>query len=142
MKPLEDQLRTVRYSNLSETKDSKQVLIIDNIGMLSRLYSYAKYCYIGGGFSDGLHNILEPAVYEIPIFFGNEDFQRFKEAIDLIDLGAAFPVGSIQELDTVFNHLAGDKKQQESIRIALAKYLLDNKGGSEKIMSHVENFIQ
>ena len=133
---------TVRHSNLIGSNDNQQVLIIDNIGMLSQLYRYASYAYIGGGFSDGLHNILEAAVYEIPVFFGNKDYQRFKEALDLIDLGVAFPVGSFLELETVFNDLTGNIERLAEIRNILATYLSNNQGASEKIVAHLEEFIQ
>ena len=143
MQPLEKSIsNTVRHSKLSGTTDNQQVLIIDNIGMLSQLYRYASYAYIGGGFSDGLHNILEAAVYEIPVFFGNKDYQRFKEAIDLIELGTAFPIGSLPEFETVFKDLAGDERRKVELKSKLAKYLADNKGASEKIIAHLEEYMQ
>jgi 3-deoxy-D-manno-octulosonic-acid transferase len=142
MQPLENELSsTVRHSNLSGSTQNDQVLIIDNIGMLSQLYRYANYAYIGGGFSDGLHNILEPAVYEIPVFFGNKDYQRFKEAIDLIDLGSAFPVGSIHEFETVFNHLQHDPEQQSAIASSLRHYLESNQGAADKILDHLSKYL-
>jgi len=138
IQPLEKGIEsTIRYSTSINSTIQQQVLIIDNIGMLSQLYRYANYAYVGGGFSDGLHNILEPAVFEIPIFFGNKDYQRFKEAIDLIDLGVAFPIGSTNEFDTVFNHLISDTKQQTDIKNNLSSYLEENKGASEKIINHI-----
>lgn len=137
IQPLEKRIEsTIRHSK-ANSNIQEQVLIIDNIGMLSQLYRYADFAYVGGGFSDGLHNILEPAVYEIPVFFGNKDYQRFKEAIDLIDLGVAFPVGSIAELDAVFDHLVNDEKQQVYIKNTLSSYLEENKGASEKIINHI-----
>ncbi|MEN8249955.1 MAG: 3-deoxy-D-manno-octulosonic acid transferase, partial [Bacteroidota bacterium] len=137
--PLEERLNsTVRYSEFKNSDLAQQVLIIDNIGMLSTLYRYAHYTYVGGGFSDGLHNILEPAVYEIPVFFGNRDYQRFKEALDLIDLGAAFPVGSLKEFDTLFNELQNDSQQQLAIKDNLHQYLEANKGASKKIINRIK----
>ena len=142
MQPLEKSgFSSVRYSKLTASGNNQQVLIIDNIGMLSQLYRFANYAYIGGGFSDGLHNILEAAVYEIPVFFGNKDYQRFKEAIDLIDLGVAFPVGSYPEFETVFNDLAGNNDRLAEIKSILATYLSENKGASEKIITHIEEFV-
>ena len=142
MQPLErSSFSSIRYSKLTSSDYNQQVLIIDNIGMLSQLYRFANYAYIGGGFSDGLHNILEAAVYEIPVFFGNKDYQRFKEAIDLIDLGAAFPVGSYPELAAVFKDLAGDDERKREITSILATYLSENKGASKKIITHLEEFM-
>lgn len=137
--PLEERLNsTVRYSEFKNSDLAQQVLIIDNIGMLSTLYRYAHYTYVGGGFSDGLHNILEPAVYEIPVFFGNRDYQRFKEALDLINLGAAFPVGSLKEFDTLFNELQNDSQQQLAIKDNLHQYHEANKGASKKIINRIK----
>lgn len=142
IQPIEEGIAsTVRHSNLNSSSGDQQVLIIDNIGMLSQLYRYAHYAYIGGGFSDGLHNILEATVYEIPVFFGNKDYQRFKEAIDLIDLGAAFPIGSFPELNTVFNDLMRDKKRMGEIKETLAGYLSENKGASDKIIAQLKEFM-
>ena len=60
------------------------VLILNTMGMLSRSYSYANLAYVGGGFNDGIHNILEPAVFYIPVSFFGSDFHKFNEAVDLI----------------------------------------------------------
>jgi 3-deoxy-D-manno-octulosonic-acid transferase len=142
MVPIEQsKFSSVRYSQLTAADTNKQVLIIDNIGMLSQLYRFANYAYVGGGFSDGLHNILEAAVYEIPVFFGNKDYQRFKEAIDLIDMGAAFPVGSYPEFETVFSDLNADDERKSQIKLQLGTYLLENQGAAEKIITHLEKFL-
>lgn len=84
---------SVRYSSLtsstsltSPTSSTSQVLIIDNIGILSKLYRYATVAYIGGGFGVGIHNILEAVAYGKPVVFG-PNYHKFQEAHDLIDLG-------------------------------------------------------
>ena len=81
--------RTLRYSeykasgfNLDKIKNN-QYLLIDNVGMLSSLYRYGQVAYIGGAFGAGLHNILEAATFGLPIFFGNKNFEKFQEAVDL-----------------------------------------------------------
>ncbi len=77
-------------SNESGLILSSHILIIDNIGMLSRLYKYARICLIGGGFGgDGVHNVLEAAVYGKPVIYGPV-YEKYQEAIDLVDLGAGF----------------------------------------------------
>ena len=129
----------VRFSQLSEDDKSARVLIIDNIGMLSQIYKYGQYAYVGGGFSTGIHNLLEPAVNEIPVFFGNEDYARFKEANDLIELGAGFPVGSVEEMTTVFMDLDNDTGRYLEIRQTLKKYVSDNQGAAQKIISAIGN---
>ena len=82
------QVKSIRYSKAGQQNlEDYQLLIIDNVGMLSRLYRYGEFAYVGGALGKGLHNILEAACYGIPIFFGNKSYQRFQEAIDLINLG-------------------------------------------------------
>lgn len=139
IQPLEENLKsTIRYSKATDADTARRILIIDNIGMLSTLYRYAKFAYVGGGFSDGLHNILEPAVYEIPVFFGNKDYQRFKEATDLIEHEAAFPVGSVQELDSIFLMLQNSDDRQAEISKNIRDYISQNKGASKKIIARLK----
>jgi len=77
-----------------ETVNEADVLVIDSVGMLSSLYQYGTIAYIGGGFGKGIHNILEPATFGLPVFFG-PNYQKFKEAVDLIELGGTFQLISI-----------------------------------------------
>lgn len=140
IRPLEDKLdSTIRFSQADRSLVTEQVLIIDNIGMLSTIYRYANYTYVGGGFSDGIHNILEPAVFEIPVFFGNRDYKRFKEAIDLQEAGAAFPIGSISEFQKEFNRIRSDKALLISIKDSISQYLEINKGASGKIIKKIKS---
>ena len=88
----------IRFSQPGEKPEDASVLIIDNVGMLSRLYRYGEFAYVGGAFGKGLHNILEPACYGIPIFFGNKNYQKFQEAVDLLNRGGAFAVNDYQDL--------------------------------------------
>src|SRR6185295_3731851 len=98
--------KVIRYSQAQvSTLQDYNILIIDNVGMLSRLYRYGEFAFVGGGFGQGLHNILEPACYGIPIFFGNKTFQKFQEANDLILRGGAFEVGDFQELKIAYELL-------------------------------------
>src|SRR5215212_9055459 len=83
-------------------------LIIDNIGMLSRLYYYASVCFVGGGFGyDGLHNILEAAVYGKPVIFGPEYEKNF-EAVEMIDSGGAISIENAIELEKILDTLLSD----------------------------------
>jgi 3-deoxy-D-manno-octulosonic-acid transferase len=98
------------YSELGtmEPAPGTHVLIIDNIGMLSRLYRYADITYVGGGFgSDGVHNVLEAAVYGKPVVFGPE-YEKYIEAAGLVDCGGAFSIEHALELEKLVNHLLAD----------------------------------
>ena len=141
MRPLELDFKTARYTEWVADNMAAQVLIIDTIGMLAKIYRYGQFAYVGGGFSDGIHNILEPAVYKLPVFFGNQDYTRFKEAIDLTGIGAAFAVGSASEIKKIQESLSNDKSQYNSLQEGIAAYLNLNKGASKRIIEYLNNFI-
>ena len=124
---------TVRYSLLKEDDLDKKVLIIDSIGKLSKLYRLANFAYVGGGFSDGIHNILEPAVYNIPVFFGNKYFKKYKEATDLITLNAAFPISSTQDFISQLKKM-DDKVVLNEVKSNIANYVELNKGAAIKVV--------
>lgn len=115
-----------------------QVLIIDNIGMLSSLYQHADYAFIGGSFGKGLHNILEAATFEMPIFFGNKAYHKFQEANDLIRLGGAFSVASTDDMLLIFNELHINKAKKTQAAKVCRNYVLSNVGATEKVLKIVD----
>lgn len=113
-------------------------LIIDNIGMLSRLYYYATIAYVGGGFgSDGLHNILEAAVYGKPVIFGPEYEKNF-EAVELIRCGGALSIENALELEGVLNKLLNNAEELKALGEAAKSYVYENRGATEKIMAYIQ----
>ena len=114
-----------------------QILIIDNIGMLSKLYRYATITYTGGGFDSGIHNVLEAAVYGKPVIFGPK-FEKFKEAIDLIKAGAAFTVNNKEDLNFCVNMLLNENDFYNVSCEAARKYVFDKKGATEKIALYIQ----
>jgi len=117
---------------------TSNVLIIDNIGMLSRLYRYATISYIGGGFGDdGVHNVLEAAVYARPVVFGPV-YEKYDEAIGLVDEGGALSVGGPIKLEEVFNKLLNDEMERESRGEIAGKYVRSNAGASAKIIRFIQ----
>jgi len=129
-------VKSIRYSAAKDKAlDEYQVLIIDNVGMLSRLYRYGEFAYVGGGFGKGLHNILEAACYGLPIFFGNRNYEKFQEAVDLINLGGAFEVSNYEDLKEKYEML----NMPESFLLACEvtkQYVVENLGATEKIMRY------
>lgn len=130
----------IRYSRLSDTDiitiAAMQVLIIDNVGMLASLYQYGFAAYIGGGFQrDGIHNILEAAVYGLPVFFG-PNYGKFREAGELIARGAAFPVNSADELKERTKALQ-PAAALESASKAAKNYVMQNTGATEKVLHYI-----
>ena len=113
-------------------------LIIDNIGMLSRLYKYATVTYVGGGFGyNGLHNILEAAVYGKPVIFGPEYDKNF-EAEELIDCSGAISIVTALELEKVINNLLNNKSEIEARGNAAKNYVYKNAGASQKIINYIQ----
>ena len=129
------------YASLKNSQAEKEhledynVLIIDNVGMLSRLYRYGEFAYVGGAFGKGLHNILEAACYGVPVLFGNRNYQRFQEATDLINRGGAFEISDYTDLKNKYAML----NIPESFLLACEvtrQYVEDNLGATEKIMAY------
>jgi len=123
-----------------EIHASANVMIVDTIGMLSKIYRYATLCYVGGGFNkSGIHNILEAAVYGKTICFGKY-YGFSREAESLIKLGAAFSFNCKDDLIAHVKNLLSNKSSL-SIKNAAAKdFVLENKGATNKIIHYlVEN---
>lgn len=122
------------YSQANEENIlSSKVLIIDSIGILSSVYQYADFSYIGGGFGVGIHNTLEAATFGLPIVFG-PNYLRFKEAVDMIHLGSAFSYDEFDELHSIFNALTRVEKYNQDAGDISAKYVAENVGASEIIV--------
>ena len=114
------------------------VLIIDNIGMLSRLYRYATIAYVGGGFGDdGVHNVLEAAVYGKPVVFGPV-IEKYIEAVELTESGGGIVIDSALEAEGVFERLLRDPAEAREIGEASARYVDSKKGATEKIVRFIQ----
>ncbi len=111
----------------------KQVLIIDNIGMLSALYNYGKIAYIGGGFGKGIHNTLEAAAFGMPVVFG-PNYKKFREAREMIRLGCAFPVSDSEEFKKTLGKFLMNPAFTDRTAAISAKYVSEHKGASAKII--------
>lgn len=113
-------------------------LVIDNIGILSRLYKYATITYVGGGFGyNGLHNILEAAVYGKPVIFGPE-FEKNFEATELIARSGAISIENALELEKVVNGLFDKEAEIKSRGAASKNYVYNNAGASQKIIEYIQ----
>ncbi|GAB2833846.1 glycosyltransferase N-terminal domain-containing protein [Ferruginibacter profundus] len=112
-------------------------LIIDTIGMLSRLYSYGHINYIGGGFTnDGIHNILEAAVWGRPVIIG-ENYEKYFEATDLVECGAAESISDVVELKEVIDNWLTDTTAYNESATAAKEYVYAKAGASKKIMEYI-----
>jgi 3-deoxy-D-manno-octulosonic-acid transferase len=137
--------KTVRYSEIAtENADIKtcNYLIIDNIGMLSSLYQYADFAWIGGAYGKGLHNILEAATFGLPIFFGNKVYKKFKEAVDLERLTGAKSIADTITFEKEFIQLYDDVALRKEKSEIIQKYVEENLGGTDKIIKYVTRTFQ
>lgn len=136
--------KCIRYSawellsNEQRKLNQRNTLLIDNVGMLSRLYFYARIAYVGGGFEDeGIHNILEAAVYGKPVVFGPE-YDWFLEAQDLLDRNAAFCIESAVELEEQLNMLLAAPGICEKSGHDALKYVMEKRGATKIIIDYVQ----
>jgi len=127
----------IRWSE-SNSKNilSADILIIDNIGMLSSVYAYADVAYIGGGFGAGIHNTLEAAVYGIPVIFGPK-YQKFEEAKELIKRKAGFSISNKDEFSKLLQNFIQDLNLKMQSGKNAEIYIKENIGATEKILNAV-----
>lgn len=136
---------SVLYSELktrNQKPETSNCLIIDNIGMLSQLYKYATITYVGGGLrKTGVHNVLEAAVYYKPVIFG-EYFRKYTEATELVSSGGGLPFNDEKRngdlLKGIIETLFNNKEEYDFRCNAAGKYVLSNKGASEKIIQFIQ----
>ncbi|MBQ3187109.1 MAG: 3-deoxy-D-manno-octulosonic acid transferase [Alistipes sp.] len=124
----------VRYTQCTAESDlkEKQLLILDTVGILASAYGSASWGYIGGGFGVGIHNTLEAATFGLPIAFGPK-YQKFKEACDLLSLGAARSVKSYEELKEWFIPLRDDEQQLAATSRLVRDYTHSHQGATRTI---------
>lgn len=131
---------TVLFSELEQHENISQfdVFIVDTIGILTKVYSYADIAYVGGGMSNtGLHNTLEPAVFGIPVIIGKE-FSGFKEAEDLVKLKGIISVSSVSEFSTIASTFISDTSSRSKTGTINHNYVHSNGNASDIIMSFIK----
>lgn len=130
--------RFVKYSDISAMPSNlsrvnilrrAQVMVIDTIGLLSSIYQFGQVAYIGGGFGEGIHNTIEAAAYGVPVVFG-PNYHHFREALGLIDAGAARSIKNYAELEAAFTTAL---EQHETIGAKASEYVQSELGATDKI---------
>jgi 3-deoxy-D-manno-octulosonic-acid transferase len=129
-------VKCVRFSEYSEPSADARVLIIDNIGMLSSAYRYAYIAAIGGGFGKGIHNILEPACWGIPIIFG-PNHEKFREAVDLLNTAGAKSFVTFNDFRNILELWLSDEKIYTISAEIASKYVKKNAGATEIIIKEI-----
>ena len=132
---------SICYSALGDQNLKEvDVLIIDTIGLLTKIYSYANIAYVGGGFATGLHNTMEPAVFGVPIIIGPQ-FEGFKEAEDLVREGGIVPVSSKDSFSNLMNDFLTHPTTLQNKGKINSDYINSNKGASDLIMKYISKVL-
>lgn len=128
---------SIRLSEATE-KDikGKSCLIVDSFGLLSSIYRYGDLAYIGGGFGAGIHNVLEAAVYGIPVIFGPK-YQKFKEARDLLQVGGAFSITDEKTFESKMEELSTYRDLLEAAGAAAGDFVKSNIGATNRIIASI-----
>lgn len=135
--------KSVFYSEyvLMDTPPAFDYLFIDNVGMLSALYRYGNVALIGGAFGSGLHNILEAATFGIPVMFGNKKYEKFQEAIDLMQAGGAHVVHTDADVQKLLALYIADAEKCKHDGAIAANYVQERVGATADVMMIVSRMI-
>ena len=134
------QVSTILYSKKgTEDLSTFKVLIVDTVGLLTKIYSYADIAYVGGGFGNpGIHNILEPATFGIPIVIG-PNYSHFAEAVEIIKIDAAISVKNATELHSALRKLLSSPLLQSEYGSKASQFVQKHKGATETILNYLQN---
>ena len=131
--------KSILHSNLNQNNiTTTKVLIVDSIGILTKLYSYSDISYVGGGMGNsGLHNILEPAIFKNPILIG-KNYINFPEARDLISKNGAISVKDSKEFENILNELIENKRKRSIMGGNNFDYIKSNLGATKNVISYLK----
>ncbi|WP_338410432.1 glycosyltransferase N-terminal domain-containing protein [uncultured Flavobacterium sp.] len=123
----------------TNTLSNYQIFIIDSVGILTKIYSYADIAYVGGGFGkSGIHNILEPATFGVPIVIG-KNYTNFAEAIALVHMGGCMSISNYDELKETLNLLIQNKDERYEKGLICSTFVQMNKGASTIILNQIQS---
>lgn len=131
-------VKALLYSTLNNSsKHDYKLLIVDAVGILSKIYQYANVVYIGGGFGKGIHNILEAVVFGKPVLFG-PNYRKFNEAVELTKLGGAFEIGNNTDLTQQLNLLLNNEELCVTINRINLDFVKNKTGATEKLQRGIK----
>lgn len=127
--------KCVRYTqaNMDEAREA-DCLLIDCFGLLSSIYRYGKVAYVGGGFGAGVHNLLEAAVYGMPVFFGPNN-RKFREAQKLKECGGGLEISSYEDFEAKMDLFDADENLLAQSGAAAGEYVGGNSGATQKLLA-------
>lgn len=129
-----------KVSLWDDEKFEHNIIIVDTIGWLNKLYKIADFVYIGGGFQKGIHNLLEPASYGLPLFFGPKH-KKFTEAFILQRIGQGHPILQFKEMKNIIEKFIGNPVLTHNIKETSKQFFESNKGATARIMTYIESTI-
>ncbi len=133
--------QTIRYSKANlKIVQKYDILLIDNIGMLTSLYQYGTVAYVGGAFGKGLHNVLEAAVFGLPVFCGVK-YTKFREVVDLVALGGVFSCENRSDFAEKFDKIWHNPTFREQVGMICTNYITQNIGASTQIIEFIKKNI-
>jgi 3-deoxy-D-manno-octulosonic-acid transferase len=138
-KELNSHIKSLRFSALNDY-NREPVIIVDSVGILMALYQYAHVAYVGGSFRQGIHNVLEPAVYGIPVVYGPRHTNS-QEAMELAQRGGGFVINDQQDCYRTLRTLLDDKKTQSKAGTIAMELVRENIGATERFMKHLEQVL-
>ncbi|NNL07769.1 MAG: hypothetical protein HKP38_00945 [Croceitalea sp.] len=129
---------------LSEISDQNlancRVLIIDTIGVLTKIYSYADMAYVGGGFATGLHNTLEAAVFGVPVLIG-PNFKNFKEAESLVEKKGILVITGQDDFDEAIIKISSDENFRKRTGTINSEYVAEQRGATDRVFDFIKTII-
>jgi 3-deoxy-D-manno-octulosonic-acid transferase len=136
---LRGQASFVRFSALNEYR-GEQIIIVDSIGVLLTLYSCAHVAFVGGSFRQNVHNVLEAAVYGIPVLFGPK-YRNSQESLMLVDGGGGFIVSDTAELERTLRNLLADDTARRTAGERAARFVESHVGATDRVLEHLETLL-
>jgi 3-deoxy-D-manno-octulosonic-acid transferase len=131
------------YNKYTELNDfpTEKILIVDKIGLLASVYKYSYISYVGGSFTTGVHNVMEPAVFENPVLFGPIHNNSF-EALEMLRRGGAFPIYNDKDIYECVSSFLKDSKKKKIAGKEASSIVFENRGATDRIMPYVENYVK
>ncbi|MEI7906997.1 MAG: 3-deoxy-D-manno-octulosonic acid transferase, partial [Bacteroidota bacterium] len=134
-----DRISFIRFSEMNNYNDEK-VILIDSIGVLVALYQYADVVYVGGSFRQGIHNILEPAVFDLPVIYGPKHTNS-QEAVDLARLGGGFVIENEKELYRTLRTLLENSADRERAGRISGDFVREHCGATERFLHYLKPYL-
>lgn len=132
-------ISTIRFSYLN-SYSNERIIIVDSIGILLTLYHYADLVYVGGSFKQGIHNVLEPAVYGVPVLFGPK-INNSREALTMVKLGSGLIVEDKKEAYRQLRSLFSDDDRRKKLGSISSAYVNENTGATDKILEEISSVL-